>query len=54
MGTRRERTKIKDKIKNLIKEERKGEQKINHSRYINNLVCEVMQSDKLINEYETR
>lgn len=36
----------------MIKEERKGE-KINHPRYINYFVCEMMRLDKLLNEYET-
>ena len=38
----------------MIKEERKGEEEINHPRYINNLVAKMMQLDKLLNEYETK
>ena len=51
---KKKRDKFTDDLKKLIKEERKGEEEINHPRYINNLVAEMMQLDKLLNEYETK
>ena len=51
---KKKRDKFTDDLKKLIKEEGKGEEEINHPRYINNLVAEMMQLDKLLNEYETK
>ena len=55
MVTKKEETKIMDYvIKKLIKEERKVEEVIMHSRYIKDLVDELMHLDNLLNEYATK
>ena len=48
---KRRKTKITNDLKNLRKEESKGKEESNHLRYINDLVREMMQLDKLLNEY---
>ena len=35
-------------------EERKGKEEINHPRYTNSLVCEMMELDNLLNEYKIK
>lgn len=42
-----------DNLKKFLKSKRKGEE-VNLPRYIKNLVYEMMQLDKLLNEYETK
>ena len=42
-----------DNLKKFLKSKRKGEE-VNQPRYIKNLVYEMMQLDKLLNEYETK
>ena len=42
-----------DNLKKFLKCERKGEE-VNHPRCIKNFVHEMMQLDKLLNEYDTK
>ena len=51
---KRRETKIMDNLKKLFKKERKGGELLNHSRYIKNLVHEMMQLGKLLNEYKAK
>ena len=43
-----------DNLKKLFKKERKGGELLNHRRYIKNLVHEMMQLGKLLNEYKAK